>query len=51
MAKVLAWCAQTMAFDFHPAMHMPVGLAAIHQMRERVTRIYAFIDAGGIKAG
>ncbi|HVW51827.1 MAG TPA: DNA/RNA non-specific endonuclease [Trinickia sp.] len=51
MAKVLAWCAQTMAFDFHPAMHMPVGLAAIHQMRERVTRIYAFIDAGGRKSG
>lgn len=51
MAKVLAWCAQTAAFQFHPAMHMPVGLAAIYQVRERVTRVYAFIDAGAKKSG
>lgn len=49
MAKVLAWCVQTAPFSFHPAMHMPVGLATIEQMRDRVTHVYAFIDAGATK--
>lgn len=47
MASLLAWCADTEYFAYHPALHMPVGLATIQQQRERVTRVYAMIDAGG----
>lgn len=45
MPKLLAWCVTTQPFLYHPALHLPVGLSAVQQMRERVTGVYAMLDA------
>lgn len=46
MPKILAWSVEKQTFMHQPALHMPVGLACVTQLRERVTQMYALLDAG-----